>query len=166
MSSCSTDISNSAPAGARLRVDNLHYDLTEDDLDVQPPPLSHLTVQYRSLGTDLLTSCQEPLHPHRSHPLTIPPLRPRRPLLRHRVCNLRIPSRRPRSSPPIRRRERQRPAHPPHAHALRPLGRKPRHRHPRPRRRCNAQPVRHSRQTRSQPLRADRGARSTTGWRR
>ncbi|KAL8828494.1 MAG: hypothetical protein Q9191_002552, partial [Dirinaria sp. TL-2023a] len=25
------------PAGARLRVDNLHYDLTEDDLDVSPP---------------------------------------------------------------------------------------------------------------------------------
>jgi len=165
VSSCSTDISNSAPAGARLRVDNLHYDLTEDDLDVQPPPPFSIQ-QYSSLGASSLTSRQEPLHPHRSHPLAIPPLRPRRPLLRHRLRNLRIPPPRPRSSPPIRRRERQRATHPPHAHALRPLGRKPRHRHPRPRRRCNAQPLRHSRQTRPQPFRADRGARSTTGWSR
>jgi hypothetical protein len=90
----------------KVRVDNLHYELTEDDIIVR----THTNLNQRT------TTNTDPgaLHTHRPSSLRPPPLRPLRSLPRHSLRHLRRPSRRSRRSSRIRRRQCQRAAHPPH----------------------------------------------------
>lgn len=96
-----------AAPDARLRVDNLHYDLTEDELEVRytfyrPEPALRLTHSL-SLGS-FFGHC--PRH------LTFATLRPRRPFHWHCIRYLRFHLRGQSSNLRVRRRQRSRPTHP------------------------------------------------------